>query len=127
MRYTAMIAAGWCAWAGCAVAGTGENAPLAPLEAGARQGQAIGAALVCPGVTLTKKAEDLTRLYSGRDLELFNAQAAKVADLWSNIRNCGRAGGPDQCRIVNQMSCKEAVREIGPQGVRLPGLIETAN
>jgi hypothetical protein len=101
--------------------------PLSPRDAGARQGQAIGASIVCPGTHMTKKAEDLGGAYSGADLEAFNVQSARVTEVWRNLLNCDPQGGPDRCRIINQKSCLEAAQEIGPAGSVLPGLIELAN
>lgn len=119
-----LVVAALVACAGVAAAGT---APLSPRDAGARQGQAIGAAIVCPGTHLTKKAEDLASGLSGADLETFNTQSAKVVETWRELLSCDLKGGPDKCRIINQKSCLEAAQEIGPAGTVLPGLIELTN
>lgn len=103
------------------------GAPLSPRDAGARQGQAIGAAIVCPGMHLTKRAEDLGSGFSGADLEAFNTQSAKVAESWRELLNCDLKGGSDKCRIINEKSCLEAAQQIGPSGSVLPGLIEISN
>lgn len=104
-----------------------ETGPLPARNAGARQGQAIGAAIVCPGTHLTKKAEDLGSVYSGSDLDTFNVESSRVAEVWRNLLNCEQTAGPEQCTVVNKKNCSEAAQEIGPTGTVLPGLIELTN
>lgn len=108
-------------------AGAGETGPLPVRDVGARQGQAIGSAIVCSGVHMTKKAEDLGSAYSGANLDAFNVESAKVVKVWRDLLTCDRAARPIYCRVVHMTWCRRAVWEIGANGTRLPGLIEVPN
>jgi len=98
--------------------------PLTPLEAGAHYGQALGVALVCYGIRTTATAERLPAAYSGADRDAFQTQADKVLTAWRDASSCRTAGGPNQCRLIHEWSCRDALREIGPGGTKLPGLVE---
>ena len=94
--------------------------------AGARYGQALGVALVCYGVKTTPALDKLPATYSGPEAELFKAESEKVLLAWRDAKTCKRAGGPNECRLIHEWSCRDAMREIGPQGNKLPGLVESA-
>jgi hypothetical protein len=95
-------------------------------EAGARYGQALGVALVCYG--LRTRSDGLSRLAAAhsdaKDHPDFQAEADKVLKSWQEASSCQNAGGPNPCRLVHEWSCRDALREIGPQGTELPGLVE---
>lgn len=93
-------------------------------DAGIRYGQAGGAASVCENTHTTAKAEELIKGFSGGDLDAFKVQAETVLSAWKKTLTCEKTGDPNQCRLIHQISCKDAYREIGPDGAVLPGLIE---
>ena len=47
--------------------------------------------------------------------------AARVVQAWQRTTSC--QDGPNMCMRYLLASCNEAMREIGPEGVRYPGLI----
>ena len=98
--------------------------PENPREAGARYGQAAGVALVCYGMRITGLPEELKAKYQGEALEAFNDQAELIVASWKDTLSCKHAGGPNQCRLSHAFSCAEAMKEIGPKGTKLPGLVE---
>lgn len=93
-------------------------------EAGARYGQALGVELICYTLRTTPALEHLPGRYTGADRAAFDAEAGKVLSAWREASTCRKAGGPNPCRLVYEWSCREAMREIGPEGHRLPGLID---
>ena len=95
-----------------------------PREAGARYGQARGAAEVCPGVSVGKPADALKAQFRGSDLDNFNAQAANVYASWRKIKDCVLPTDPNPCRIMIQLSCQSALAEIGPSGSARAHLLE---
>lgn len=103
------------------------TARLEPREAGARYGQALGVALVCYGLRTTSATEKLQSAYSGGDKAAFQAEADKVLSAWREASGCRTAGGPNSCRLAHEWSCRDAVREIGPDGTKFPGLVEAKN
>jgi hypothetical protein len=122
----AVIGAG--AHAGTPGAATGGDANAAavsldPREAGARYGQAMGVALVCYGLRTTPATDRLKAKYSGADQDAFQTEAEKVLSAWREASTCQSAGGPNACRLAHEWSCQAALREIGPRGSKLPGLI----
>ncbi len=115
-----MMLAGTAAWS--------QPGRLSAEDLGARYGQALGASLVCPGAVVTAKAEALAASLDAREAEAFKRQAAAVLQLWQKIPVCDAAThGPNQCKIANDLSCREAMRDIGPEGRHVPGLIEWRN
>lgn len=100
-----------------------DAAVLPPKEAGARYGQALGASLICAGTKLTPAADALLARYSGADLDTFRAQAQSVTLLWKKTLGCDPKADINRCRLLNEISCTEALKEIGPTGSQLPGLI----
>lgn len=98
--------------------------PRNPREAGARYGQAAGVALVCYGMRITGAPEFLKSKYTGEALAAFNDQAGRILEMWKDTLSCKNAGGPNQCRLSHAFSCAEAMKEIGPRGSKLPGLVD---
>jgi hypothetical protein len=105
----------------------GETASLTAKDAGARYGEAAGAALVCYGLKITPQVAELRARYQGAELAEFDAQATKILRAWQDARNCEHADGPNDCKVSQQWSCRQAVQEIGPSGSALPGLVEPKN
>ena len=99
--------------------------PDNPREAGARYGQAAGVALLCYGMKTTALSEELKSKYQGEALAAFNDQAERIVVMWKDTLSCEHAGGPNQCRLSQAFSCAEAMKEIGPNGSKLPGLVDT--
>lgn len=97
---------------------------LSPKDAGARYGEAAGAALVCYGLKITPRVADLRARYQGADLDEFDAQAGKILQAWREALDCQHADGPNDCKISQQWSCRQALQEIGPAGTALRGLLE---
>ncbi|MBX9862692.1 MAG: hypothetical protein K2Y42_08050 [Hyphomicrobium sp.] len=98
--------------------------PLPPREAGARHGQALGVALICYGLRTTPAVDRLPTQYQGEAKAQFDAESAKILTSWREASSCKKAGGPNACRLVYEWSCAAALREIGPEGTALPGLVE---
>lgn len=101
--------------------------PLSAKEAGARYGEAAGAALVCSGLKITPQVAELRGRYQGDELAEFDAQAGKVLQAWRDARNCEHADGPADCKVSQQWSCRQAMKEIGPSGSEVRGLVESAD
>ena len=103
-------------------------AALNAREAGARYGQALGVALVCYGLrTRSEAMASLAAAYSGAsDREAFQSEADKVLKSWQEASSCQKAGGPNNCRLIHEWSCRDALLEIGPAGTKAPGLVEAA-
>jgi hypothetical protein len=98
--------------------------PSNPREAGARYGQAAGVALVCYGMRTTGASEVLRANYKGDDLAAFTDQADRILTMWKDTHSCKNAKGPNECRLSQAFSCAEALKEIGPAGSKLRGLVE---
>ena len=98
--------------------------PANPREAGARYGQAAGVALLCYGMRTTEISEQLKSKYQGEALSAFTDQAERILAMWKDTLSCKHAGGPNQCRLSHAFSCAEAMKEIGPRGTKLPGLVD---
>jgi hypothetical protein len=109
---------------------TDHAAALTPLamgsakEAGLRYGQAMGVARVCYGLRTTEAAARLEHTYQGADGEAFRAEAERILASWQDALSCTKSGGPNECRLIYEMSCRDAYREIGPEGSAFPGLVE---
>lgn len=101
-----------------------EAKPLTAKEAGARYGEAAGAALVCYGLMITPQVAELRARYQGDDLAEFDAQAGKILKSWRETLNCEHAEGPNDCKVSQQWSCRQAMQEIGPSGSAVRGLVE---
>jgi hypothetical protein len=98
--------------------------PLSAKDAGARYGEAAGAALVCYGLRITPQVAELRARYQGADLAEFDAQAGKILEAWRGTLNCEQADGPNDCKVSQQWSCRQALQEIGPSGSAVRGLVE---
>jgi hypothetical protein len=96
---------------------------LEPREAGARYGQALGVALVCYGLRTTSAVDRLPETYTDAGRIAFQQEADKVLAAWRQASSCQAAGGPNSCRLLHEWSCRDAIREIGPGGSKLPGLV----
>lgn len=103
---------------------TPDAKPLSAKDAGARYGEAAGAALVCSGLVITPRVAELRGRYQGADLAEFDAQAGKILQAWRDTLSCKHAEGPSDCRVSQQWSCRQALQEIGPSGSALRGLVE---
>ena len=101
--------------------------PLSAKDAGARYGEAAGAALVCYGLKITPQVAELRGRYQGADLAEFDAQAGKVLKAWRAALDCEHAEGPNDCKVSQQWSCRQALQEIGPSGSEVRGLVEPKN
>lgn len=93
------------------------------MEAGARYGQALGVELMCLDLRIQPAADALKSKFEGADLAAFTAQSEKILEMWKDALSCKHAGGPNECKLSHMWSCQEAVKEIGPQGTKIPGLI----
>ncbi len=91
--------------------------------AGARYGQAAGVALVCHGVKTTDAVVVLKARFEGETASAFDEEATKVLAAWRDLYTCKDATGPNECRLSHDFSCGAAMREIGPGGSAMPGLI----
>ncbi|WP_156150789.1 hypothetical protein [Hyphomicrobium sp. 99] len=100
------------------------SARLTPRDTGSRYGQALGAVELCTGAKVTDKASTLPALYSGEELDIFNAQQKKIYDAWIRVKHCVREDDPNQCKVIIDESCAAALTEIGPKGTAFPGLLE---
>ncbi len=89
---------------------------LAAPDAGARYGQALGVAIVCYGLKTTPRVDALKSTYAGGDRAAFKSAADEVIAGWQEARGCRLAGGPNECRLSIEWSCREALGEIGPEG-----------
>ncbi len=102
----------------------GQTTRLSPRDAGRRGGEAAGAVYACDWLRITQRAATLRSQYEGDALAEFDAEASRILAAWHTAKTCRNAGGPNECRITLQLSCQEALREIGPDGSALPGLLE---
>ena len=96
---------------------------MTPYDAGSRYGQALGAVEICPGAQTTTKVPALNTLYTGENLQAFNAQARKIYEAWIKLKQCTLLDDPSECKVIVDESCAAAVSEIGASGSVLPGLI----
>jgi hypothetical protein len=109
------------------VSTTPDERPLSAKDAGARYGEAAGAVLVCYGLQITPRVADLRARYQGDALAEFDAQAGKILQAWRSVKSCERADGPNDCKVSQQWSCRQALEEIGPTGSAVRGLVEPKN
>lgn len=98
-------------------------------DQGARHGQAIAAARICPGARRTAKAETLGNALTPDDRAVFDRESAVIVAAWEKAFSCTDVD-PAQTREINGcrkskiLSCTSAWREIGPEGADLPGLLD---
>jgi hypothetical protein len=101
-----------------------QTAGLSARDAGRRGGEAAGAAILCEQLKVTGKVAELRGHYQGEDLAEFDAEASKIMQAWEQVKGCVNGQDPNQCKIAQQTSCVLALREVGPQGKIVPGLVE---
>lgn len=99
-------------------------AQMTPHDVGSRYGQALGVIEICPGAQTTVKVPALNTIYTGADLQTFQAQASRIFNAWIKLKQCGTFDDPNECRVVVEESCAAALIEIGPTGTVFPGLLE---
>ena len=104
-------------------ADAGTNSEAEARAAGARYGQAAGVTLVCHGLTTTDAVAALKARFAGETAKAFDEEATKVLAAWRDLYTCKNATGPNECRLSHDFSCGAAMREIGPGGTAIPGLI----
>ena len=101
---------------------------ISVAEAGARHGQALSAAKICPGGKITAKGEALPGSYSGDDTAVFKAESEKVTAAWDKAFQCEEVDPATHhsttCRRMKLISCRQAWIEIGPEGRNIPGLLD---
>jgi uncharacterized Ntn-hydrolase superfamily protein len=97
---------------------------LASREAGARCGQASAVAIVCYGLKATQRVEELRAQYRVADLSEFDAEVARTLEAWKETATCRNAPGPNECKLSHVWSCQQALKEIGPEGTAVSGLVE---
>lgn len=101
-------------------------------EKGARHGQALSAAKICPGARTTAKVAALAASVREPDRKTFNASSQKIVVAWDKAFICqdvDPAQFPREinaCRKSKILSCSQTWSEIGPGGSALPGLLEFA-
>lgn len=95
-----------------------------PVQLGIRYGQAAGIALLCYGLKVTPAVEKLKSRFSGTDREIFDKQAAKILAAWERTLRCEGSGGPNECKLSHTWSCQQGLKELGPSGSVIPGLVE---
>lgn len=99
-------------------------AQMTPHDAGSRYGQALGAIEICPDTRTTVKVPALNTIYTGAELQAFQAQASRIYNAWIKLKQCATVDNPSECRVVVEESCAAAITEIGPSGTVFPGLLE---
>ena len=99
-------------------------ATATPIQLGTRFGQAAGIALVCYGLEVSPDVEKLKNRFTGAERQAFDRQANKILAAWEKTRRCENAKGPNECKLSHVWSCQQGLKEIGPQGTVLPGLVE---
>lgn len=109
-----------------AVGGPAAAQQVGAGEAGARYGQALGAAQICAGWAVTDKAHQLAATYDGAERATFTDQTAKTLDAWLKVKNCVNQADPNRCKVSMDLSCTSAIQEIGPKGSAVAGLIAPA-
>jgi hypothetical protein len=116
-----------CSWPLIAEAGE-----LSIDEQGARHGQAIAAAKICPGARETAKLAAMAAGIAEPDREAFTAASKRIQLAWEKAVHC-RDVDPAQypreinsCRKTKILNCTTTWTEIGPEGTALPGLLEFA-
>lgn len=99
-------------------------------ERGARHGQALSAAKICPGARTTAKVAALAASIPASDRPAFDAASARILAAWEKAFLCqdvDPAQAPreiNSCRKSKILSCTSTWSEIGPEGSALPGLLE---
>lgn len=119
----------------CMITALGAHAGAASLsidEQGARHGQALSAAKICPGAQTTAKVAALAAAVNETDRAAFNASSQKIVVAWDKAFICQDVDPAQYPREINAcrkskiLSCSQTWSEIGPGGSALPGLLEFA-
>lgn len=101
-------------------------------EQGARHGQALSAAKICPGARTTAKVATLAASIKDADRAAFDAASQKILAAWDKAFLCQDVDPAQYPRDINAcrkskiLSCTTSWQEIGPEGAALPGLLEFA-
>ena len=93
-------------------------------QVGTRYGQAAGIALVCYGLKVTPAVDSLKSRFKGAEREVFDKQAKKILAAWKRTLRCEDSGGPNECKLSHVWSCQQGLKELGPNGTVMPGLVE---
>lgn len=107
-------------------------ASLSIDEQGARHGQALSAAKICPGARITANVAALAEAVNESDRAAFNASSQKIVVAWDKAFVCQDVDPAQYPREINAcrkskiLSCSQTWSEIGPDGSALPGLLEFA-
>lgn len=108
------------------------NASLPVGDLGARHGQALAAARLCPGAQTTPRVAELAASLPTADRPDFEAASRRIVDAWDKAFAC-RDVDPAQyprevnsCRKNKILTCTTTWSEIGPDGTAVPGLLEFA-
>lgn len=104
-------------------------APLSVKEQGARHGQALAAAKICPGARVTANVAALAAAVADADKAAFAASSADIVAAWDKAFACtdvdpAQTREINGCRKAKILSCSTTWQEIGPDGMALPGLLE---
>jgi hypothetical protein len=111
---------------------SGGTAPPSIDEQGARHGQALAAARICPGARTTAKIDELAASIPSDRRPEFNAASDRIVDAWNQAFACQDVDPAQYPREINScrkskiLSCSTTWSEIGPEGSALPGLLEFA-
>jgi hypothetical protein len=101
---------------------------ISAADAGARYGQAVAAAKICPGGVVTDKAKALKASFIDGNASTFQAEADKVTEGWDKVFNCverdPNTGRTTSCRKMKLVNCRQAWLEIGPEGKAVAGLLD---
>jgi hypothetical protein len=108
------------------------GAPPSIDEQGARHGQALAAARICPGARTTAKIDELAASIPSDRRSEFNAASDRILAAWNEAFACQDVDPAQYPREINScrkskiLSCSTTWSEIGPEGSALPGLLEFA-
>ena len=111
---------------------SGGSAPPSIDEQGARHGQALAAARICPGARTTAKIDELAASIPPDRRPEFNAASDRIVAAWNEAFACQDVDPAQYPREINScrkskiLSCSTTWSEIGPEGSALPGLLEFA-
>ncbi|MCU0953198.1 MAG: hypothetical protein MUC37_01005 [Hyphomicrobium sp.] len=101
-------------------------------DLGARHGQALAAARICPGARTTGKVAELAASLPAGQQPAFEAASSRILAAWDKAFAC-KDVDPAQyprevnsCRKAKILTCSSTWAEIGPEGSALPGLLEFA-
>lgn len=108
------------------------SASLSIDDLGARHGQALAAAKLCPGARTTPKVAELAASQPVADRAAFEVASRRILAAWDKAFACtdvDPAQNPreaNSCRKNKILTCTSTWSEIGPDGSAVPGLLEFA-